>query len=425
MTRFTNLAILVMALGLAGCGGNDPSSNPAAPTVATAALVVTQAQPARTVQGGAPASGATAVGGAVAEASGVLLVLQEDDFKTGATRTRHFLDTAEGRVELNFAGKAPELRSGMRFIARGLRNGNTINVNPGSGEGEGEEPAATASVPVLGERKTLVLLVNFQDNTSQPYSQAEANDIVFTQASNFFKENSQQQVSLTGATYGWYTLPLSQTTCSVFQIENAAKQAATTAGVDLTGYNHFVYVFPNTTACAWGGLSTIGGSSVWINGNLKVSSVSHELIHNLGLQHSHAKECGATAIGASCTNVDYGDPLDVMGSTNPGHLNAVQKERLGWLNNDTMPPITLVQATGNYTVSAYAAAGTGAKALKILKSTDPTTGVKTWYYIEYRTATGSDSFISTLNNTNVPNGLVVHTAADNGGSYLHDMTPAS
>jgi hypothetical protein len=73
---------------------------------------------------------------------------------------------------------------------------------------------------------------------------------------------------------------------------------------------------------------------------------------------------------------------------------------------------------------SYETDGSGANALKILKSTDPTTGNKTWYYVEYRQAIGFDSFLS--RNSNVTKGIVIHTGSESSGnsSYLLDMTPA-
>jgi len=64
-----------------------------------------------------------------------------------------------------------------------------------------------------------------------------------------------------------------------------------------------------------------------------------------------------------------------------------------------------VQTNGTYAIDPYESAGTNPKALKVLKSTDPTTGSKTWYYIEYRQAIGFDNFLST--NSNVLNGVVI------------------
>jgi hypothetical protein len=63
--------------------------------------------------------------------------------------------------------------------------------------------------------------------------------------------------------------------------------------------------------------------------------------------------------------------------------------------------------------------------LKILKSTDPVTGEKTWYYAEYRQAIGFDSFLAS--NANVLNGVLIRSAseASANSSFLLDMTPGS
>src|SRR3989454_5276368 len=148
------------------------------------------------------------------------------------------------------------------------------------------------------------------------------------------------------------------------------------------------------SGCGYSGMAQIGGPNVWINGNLELKVVGHELGHVLGLYHSHALECGATTLGTNCSVWEYGDVLDIMGNTAAGHFNAFQKERLGWLGYGVSPPITTVQGGGTYALDPYEADGSGANALKILQSTDPTTGKKTWYYVEYRQAIGFDNFLS-------------------------------
>src|SRR5262249_52947917 len=101
-----------------------------------------------------------------------------------------------------------------------------------------------------------------------------------------------------------------------------------------------------------------------------------------------------------------------------------QKERLGWLNYGSSPPIQTVTTSGTYWIDAYETAGSAAKGLKVLKSTDPVTGNKTWYYLEHRTGTGFDSFLS---NYGVQNGVAVHTGTEGNGTdvYLLDMSPAT
>src|SRR5579859_114314 len=203
----------------------------------------------------------------------------------------------------------------------------------------------------FGQQNTLVILVNFQDNTSQPYTVASAQSVVFGDTSSFDLENSLQQTWLTGNVVGWYTLPMTSTTCDTTSIANYANAAAAAAGVNLANYSHYVYAFPSISACGWWGLGTVGGSpsQAWINGtpfSLKV--VGHEMGHNFGLYHSHAWNCGSQTLGPNCTSIEYGDTLDIMGNPSAGHFNAFQKERLGWLNSGSSPPITTVQSSGTY-----------------------------------------------------------------------------
>lgn len=360
---------------------------------------------------------------AAVELEGEVEVMIEDHEKS--SRSRYYLKTATGRAELRPShAQEHQLKAGARVRVKGVKSGEMLAL-------DGTTVTVTAPAPSLnisGDRKLAVLLVNFQDNPIQPYTLATGTNVL-NQTAGFIKENSQSVTSVSGAAYGWYTLPIA-TTCSDTQITAAAKQAATAAGVNLSGYQHIAYVFPRNTACPWAGVANLSGGTILINGSLNLKTLAHELGHNFGLYHSHALECGATIGGTSCTSLDYGDALDMMGNANPGHFNAFQKERLGWLNNGAMPPITTVNSTGEYTLSTYETTGTSAKALKILKSTNATTGEKTYYYVEYRQPVGADSFISTMVSTygsNVATGVLVRTGSDNNGSssYLLDMTPAS
>ena len=121
-----------------------------------------------------------------------------------------------------------------------------------------------------------------------------------------------------------------------------------------------------------------------------------------------------------------GDPTSTSAD-----YNAYQKERLGWLNYGSSPAIQTVQSSGSYTIAPYELAGSAPTALKILKSTDPTTGAKTWYYLEARQALGFDSFLSDdiygAQHQNETTGVLFHIGTDNNGnsSDLLDITPAT
>jgi Gametolysin peptidase M11/NPCBM-associated, NEW3 domain of alpha-galactosidase len=354
---------------------------------------------------------------------GVLETIVEDHSDHG--HTRHFLKTDKGRVELRFKGRAPALQSGARLRASGAQVGGVLELND-SGSSSLSVTAAAPTASTLGEQKVAVLLVNFQDDPSQPYTLAQANDVVFNQASAFMRENSFQRTWLAGNSYGWLTLPMAAT-CVTSDIAGAARQAAANAGIDLSGYTRTVYVFPRNAACVWSGVGTVGGSSseVWINGRLELKVVAHELGHNFGLQHSHSSDCDLTPLGNTCTTYDYGDVADVMGANTASHFNAFQKERLGWLNSGAQPPITTATASGTFSIGAFETSAVDAKALKVLKGTHPTTGAKTWYYIEYRQPIGFDAGLAGLYQSNLVNGVLIRTAVegDRNSSYLLDMTP--
>jgi hypothetical protein len=57
---------------------------------------------------------------------------------------------------------------------------------------------ALANPYTFGVQQTLVILLNFQDKATQPYTLASAQDVTFNQTSSFYVENSYGQSSLNG-----------------------------------------------------------------------------------------------------------------------------------------------------------------------------------------------------------------------------------
>jgi hypothetical protein len=372
-----------------------------------------------------------------AEMEGELEVVYED-YADGSHRLLHSLKTDGRRVSLYFVADQAGLLSGTPAQISGVLVDDSMAVASGKDDvltlacctdsGQSIEQSTMPILPnTLGEQRTIVLLVNFQDAPNdKPWTVTEYRNLVFGTANEFFLENSYGQTWLDGEVLGWYTLPVDSASCDRSAIASHATQIAADAGADLVNYDRLIYAFPNNPNCTWSGMGTVGGnpSSSWINGLDTLYVIGHEMGHNLGLYHSNNLECGATTLGDNCSVGTYGDVLDIMGGGVSGHYNAFQKDRLGWLGRASFPPIITVETDGSYTLGAYAVGDMGAKALKILKDVDPSSGEKTWYYVEYRRAFGFDEFLADYG-PNVVNGVSVHTGSELDGntSLLLDMAP--
>lgn len=324
--------------------------------------------------------------------SGEVENVYEEYFNEGYARQRVYVtDKNSGKkFELNFANGRLDLNSGSVVKAKGkVLSGQMVLDQAG---GTSVQTVSVAAAAISGDQKTIVILMNFADNSSQPWTQAQVYDAVFgstNSANRYYQDNSNGSVSFSGNVVGWYTLPYTSTTCDNYTWASAADAAATSAGVVLSNYVHKVYVFPRVYACSWAGLGSVGGnpSRAWISGYGNDPRIyQHELGHNLTSRHASSLACGSLQIdsSANCTFSEYGDNYDTMGYWNSFQWNAPQKTVTGWIGSTNIKTVT---SNGTYSLGySEIAGGSLPQAIKILK---PDTGE--YYYFGYRQPKGFDA----------------------------------
>lgn len=353
--------------------------------------------------------------------------------KSGARHTLHL-----SRPSLK------ELKTGQKIRASGLEmtenaatdaeqkhlvvdplNSGILMLASSNGPSVGSVPGKLGNT--YGEQKSLVIRVNFSNApTAQPLSVSTIASTM-NQVNTYYKEVSYNKATVTYTATNYFTIAATNATCDTVVIGQQAAAAALKAGFNVNNYDRILVAYPQNLSCAFAGLATLGGvpSYAFFNGVFDKNTVVHELGHNLGLYHAHSMSCGTTVLGDSCAVEEYGNPIDSMGAGNVvGHFNAYSKDRLGWLEPQNLVTVT---DSGTYNLVPYEGTTTSPQALKIFKGMNPTTGEKTFYYLEYRQATGQDlnSLRVSGRVTDNTKGFVVHMGDELYGynNFILDMTP--
>ena len=175
-------------------------------------------------------------------------------------------------------------------------------------------------------KRIAVVLFNFSNLTTQPYTTTFAAGVAFTNANSvaaYYAETSWGQLTLTGDVFGWYTIPLDHHR-SGLQLRRVGRLGQRAGG---RGRRQSQHLRSRGLCVSLGvrvwlvGAANMPGRNSWLNGAsaMGLRVMAHELGHNFGTHHSSSLSCtvGGTRVSiappTACTSSEYGDPFSVMG----------------------------------------------------------------------------------------------------------------
>ncbi|SEU01780.1 Metallo-peptidase family M12 [Stigmatella erecta] len=333
------------------------------------------------------------------------------DHADGTHRMGYGLRTADGQsFELSFDGE-PQVQAGDRVVIHGylaperaasaqpgqvgeVLQAESIEVLPASAASK--EGLATSSDALVGGTprtiRVAVLPLVFPGSTAG-IDNATAKQRLATVRS-YYQEISYGTWIVEGDALAPLTLAR-PANCNLDTINNAARAAAKSQGINLDVYAHVGFVIPNNSglsncACglAWVGRPPASSSPSIGNGSLytctDANAFAHEFGHGFGLNHASTARCG-TGVAykanpySSCTPDEYGNRFNTMGG-GLGHMNAFQKSAMKWLDKcNTLR----VSKSGTFEVTAIHTASNATQALQIPNG-DNVGGRPLYYWVEYR-----------------------------------------
>lgn len=376
---------------------------------------------------------------------GTLEIVHIDEVDQGQSRFAYFLLTDEGdgpgrsgaAFELRFQRTPPPgLQTGDRLSVRGRAVGRNLWVDDiAAADQEGSAGAGDQTVvgsTTANPRSAVVVLVNITGTTTWTSSHITTTENVMyydtLSVDNIYAEASFNQTGFPD-THGLVVAPVTVDKiagCPVYDYANAADAAAMSQqGVDVSAYQHRVYIIPHDNTadsdCTWLALGVLGsyGSTGTLRSwstRIDASALAHELGHNVGWHHAATDTNNNGYDAAESTDVEYGDTSDTMGyCCTEKKFNAVHMDQIGWYDTQPAGTMLTVASAGDYTLVPLGSDPATTPGTQILKVSKPDTGEV--YYLSYRQRIGLDVNVP----TSFTSGLNIHHASETGRwSYFID-----
>jgi hypothetical protein len=217
-----------------------------------------------------------------------------------------------------------------------------------AGGGGGE---VAASVATEGNKKLILIRVDFSDVPGEPFPDATGISLI-SGLNDFYMESSfgRSGFVLNGsgsAITPTFRMPQPATYYGggnrYDQLRTDARNAAAGGGYTLNNYDYDLICFDSVPGWNWAGLAYVGWTGVWLNNYFTTGVAGHELGHNYGLNHANFWDTGVEGVfSANGTSVEYGDNQDTMGSANGGayQFNVRYKRYMDWLKGGETTNVT-------------------------------------------------------------------------------------
>lgn len=368
--------------------------------------------------------------------SGKIKVYIVDDFEAKkSSKVVSLLDkSTNSNVTLNIKDKDKDhLYSGINLRVKGYKKGSQFDV----GQIEYLDPQGQIitkpgsyfkPTPVIGEVKTLYLLVKANDSVIPDITNEEYKTKIADQMDLFLRQASYGQAWMNSDIRGWYSMGVaSMPALTPDGCISYIKDQLNADNVNIDNYTKVVCV-------TWG----VGGGVAYFPGKYAkagvyravtdkdfigtIKTLSHELGHTFGLNHAASAYCHSDI--AICEQNNATDSTDTMGyaSARSGYYSSMHKDRLGWLETQKGSAyVKTISSSGNYTINAYTTGNNNTEILKIPLGVSGESRI--YYYISYKVNQGFDS---TINDSRFEYAPLIHLSFENDfTSYLitNDISP--